>query len=309
MKNKLNMERSSKNFRSPLTCSELLQEFRKNKISLIGKKLQFSGVGGKDVYNISKPFTIGGKTIIAGRVEARTACADSQVVFFEKKKDDVWYPVYDTPILPLEDGFAVRIGDETIVGGVNVCRGAATIFYRGRSLSSLKEFTVGPEGMKDIRFKFLPNRHIGVFTRPLINGKGKIGYIELQRLEDITAKNLLRARIIENQFALGEWGGVNDLELRNGLIRVYGHIAYEDELEAKHYYMMRFIYNPKKHQAGPIKILATRDNFPPGEAKTEKHKDIVFLGGLVHHSNNTVTIYAGTSDAEAHNLVGNLILN
>lgn len=307
MKNKLNMERSSKKFKSPPTCIELLKEFEKKRMLLIGEKLLFSGVGKMDVYNISKPFLIGKKTIIAGRVEAREACADSKIIFFEKKKDGVWTPVYGTPTLPLEDCFVVNIGNKTIIGGVQVFRNPTatdpknidyrTVFYYCGCDLSLKKFAVGPDGMKDIRLTPLVNGRIGVFTRPQgeNNGNGKIGYVELLRLEDITPKNLLRARIIENQFAHGEWGGVNDPYSFKKWIYVYGHIAYEDEAGAKHYYGMSFTYDPKRHRASPIRIIATRKNFPEGEAKTPNHKDVFFLGGLVRHY-KIVTIYGGLSD-------------
>lgn len=307
MKNKLNMERSSKKFRPPLTCIELLEEFKKKKMPLTGEKLLFSGVGGRDVYNISKPFLIGKKTIIAGRVETREACADSKIIFFEKKKKGVWTPVYGTPTLPLEDCFVVNIGDKTIVGGVQVFGNPTTtdpmnidyrtVFYYCGSDLSLVKFAVGPDGMKDIRLTPLVNGRIGVFTRPQgeNNGNGKIGYVELLRLEDITPKNLLRARIIENQFAPEEWGGVNDPYPFKKWIYVYGHIAYKDEQDAKHYYGMSFTYDPKRHRASPIRIIATRKNFPEGEAKTPNHKDIFFLGGLVRHY-KIVTIYGGLSD-------------
>jgi hypothetical protein len=62
---------------------------------------------------------------------------------------------------------------------------------------------------------------------------------------------------------------------------------------------MSFKYDTKKHRASPIKIIATRANFPEGSAKTPKHEDIIFLSGLVYHNNNTAKIYTGLSDAEA----------
>lgn len=310
MKNKLNVERSSKKFKSPSTCIELLKEFEKKRMLLIGEKLLFSGVGKMDVYNISKPFLVGKKTIIAGRVEAREACADSKIIFFEKKKDGVWTPVYGTPTLPLEDCFVVNIGGKTIIGGVQVFGNPTatdpknidyrTVFYYCERDLSLKKFAVGPDGMKDIRLTPLVHGQIGVFTRPQgeNNGNGKIGYVELRRLEEITPQNLLRARIIENQFDSKEWGGVNDPYSFKKWIYVYGHIAYKDEQDAKHYYAMSFVYDPKRHKAGPIKIIATRKNFPEGDTKTPKHKDIIFLAGLVRNYNN-ITLYGGLSDAEA----------
>ena len=297
---------------SPPRCAELLRRFEEKETLRSGKKLQFSGVDEHDVYNISAPFRIGNATVIAGRVEAREARSDSHIVFFEEKKG-VWVPVKDAPTLRLEDGFATHIGDETIFGGVEMYPNPTeadsrnvdyrTVFYRGRNLSSLQKFAVGPDKMKDVRLTPLANGRIGVCTRPQSgrSGRGKIGYVELPRLEDVNAQNILSARIIENQFATEEeWGGVNELHpLPDGRIGIIGHIAYQDAQGGKHYYAMSFVYDPKTHHASPIEIIATRKNFPAGDAKAPELADVVFPGGLVRYGDGTATLYAGLSDAEA----------
>ncbi|MDO8523416.1 MAG: DUF1861 family protein [bacterium] len=295
---------------SPPNCAELLQKFKEKKALPPGKKLLFSGVGENDVYNISAPFRIGNKTVISGRVEAREATADSHIVFFEEKKG-VWVPTKNAPKPPLalEDGFATHIGDETIFGGVEVYPsptatdsrriGYRTALYRGHDLPSLQKFAVGPDMMKNIRLVLLTNGRIGVFTRPQegSSGRGKIGYTELSRLEDLNAENILNARIIENQFVSEEWGGADELHpLEDGEIGIIGHIASQDREGLKHYYAMSFVYDPKTHQASPIEIIATRKNFPQGEAKTQELADIVLPGG---YDRKTATLYAGLSDAEA----------
>ncbi|MDP2703790.1 MAG: DUF1861 family protein, partial [bacterium] len=291
--------------------AELLQRFEEKETLRSGKKLRFLGVDENDVYNISAPFRIGNATVIAGRVEAREAWADSHIVFFEEEKG-VWIPVKDAPTLRLEDGFVTHIGDETIFGGVEVYPnptetdshgvGYRTVFYRGRNLQSLQKFAVGPDMMKDIRLIPLVNGRIGVFTRPQggHNGRGRIGYVELQRFEDVNAQNILSAKIIENQFDNEEWGGANELHpLPDGKIGVVGHIAYQDAQDGKHYYAMSFVYDPKTHYASPIEVIATRKNFPTGDEKTPKLSDITFPGGLVRHGDGTATLYAGLSDTEA----------
>lgn len=295
---------------SPRCCTELLQRFKAKEALPIGEKLQFSGVAGRDVYNITAPFLVGDKTVIAGRVEARETWADSQVMFFEEK-NSVWSPINGAPTFKLEDGFVTKIGDETIFGGVEVYPnpdkdnpkevGYRTVFYRGQDLSSLEKFSVGPNGMKDIRLVSLANEHIGVFTRPQggESGKGKIGYIEIERLLDLNEQNLLNAKIIENQFAPEEWGGVNDLHLlEDGKIGAVGHVAYMDEQGTKHYYAMIFVYNPETHLASPIEIIATRENFPTGSKKAPEVADIIFPSSLVCNGDQA-TLYAGLSDAEA----------
>jgi len=304
----INVEKKEFN---PLSCVELLRDFKEKAVLAKGEKLQFSGVGQNDVYNISKPFSIGGETVLAGRVEAREAWADSHVQFF-KNETGILVPADGAPTLQLEDGFATHIGDETIIGGVDVYPNPTptdpkridyrTAFYRGHDFPSLKKFALGPENMKDVRLTSLANNKIAAFTRPQggSNGNGKIGYIELDSLDDINAKNLLNAKIIENQFAPEEWGGANELHLLpDGQIGVLGHVAYRDEQNIRHYYAISFVYNPKNHQASPLKIIATRENFPAGPAKTAELVDVIFPGGLVRHDDGTATLYAGLSDTEA----------
>lgn len=296
---------------SPPRCTELLRRFEEKEALRSGKKLQFSSVSEHNVYNISAPFRIGNATVIAGRVETREAWADSHIIFFEEEKD-VWVPAKGAPTLRLEDGFATHIGDETIFGGVEVYSNPAlidsravdyrTVFYRGRDFSSLQKFAIGPDKIKDIRLVPLANGRIGAFTQPQgeHNGRGKIGYVELQRLEDVNAQNILSARIIENQFAPEEWGGANELHpLQDGRIGVIGHIAYQDAQGGLHYYAMSFVYEPETHRASPIEIIATRKNFPAGDEKVPELADVVFPGGLVRHGDGTATLYTGLSDAEA----------
>lgn len=310
---------TEENKTSPLRCAELLKEFEEKEALPMGEKLRFSGVGeDDDIYNISKPFQIDGETVIAGRVEARKEWANSRAVFF-KEKEGTWFPIEGAPTFRLEDGFATTVGEETVFGGVQVylnhsevdSQGVSyrTVFYRGKSLSSLEQFAIGPDGMKGIRLAALEDGHIGVCTRPQggSNGRGKIGYIELNNLEGLNAQNLFDAKIIEGQFQPEEWGGANELHpLQDGRIGIVGHIAHEDEQGNKHYYAMSFKYDPKTHSASPIEIIATRKSFPVGNyktlttnGKTIKVEDVVYPSSLLRHGDGTATLYAGLSDTEA----------
>ncbi|MEX2144794.1 MAG: DUF1861 family protein [Candidatus Spechtbacterales bacterium] len=306
MENHFNKERLL-----PRRSSELLHEFEQREELIKGEKLNFSGVDERDVYNISAPFWVGDKEYIAGRIEAREAWADSYVAFFQEKKG-VWIPVSDTHRFKLEDPFTNYIGEDLVFGGVEIypnpqaiaSRGAGfrTVFYRGRDIESLTRFAAGPDMMKDIRIAQLPNGRIGVFTRPLggMYGKGKIGYLELNSLDELQPQHLLEARIIEDQFAPDEWGGVNELHpFDDGRIGALGHIAYQDADGGKHYYAMSFVYDPQKHSTSPIKIIAARRNFPEGDAKTPELQDVVFPGGLLRDGKGAATLYAGLSDVEA----------
>jgi hypothetical protein len=292
----------------PRCCEDLLQSFEP---SCDGKILEFSGVGNNDVYNISSPFEIGGKTVIAGRVEQRNDYANSVMVFFEES-DNSWHPVLEAPVLKLEDPFTTKIGDETILGGVEVYTEGnsfgdpeifyKTVFYRGKDFRSLEKFAEGPEKMKDIRLVQHTNGKICVFTRPQGGdyGKGMMGFTQINNLEELNCRNLLNAEILEGFFHPDEWGGANELHLLpDGRLGVLGHIAYEDAYEGKHYYSIAFEYDLDTHKASGMKIVVTRDCFTPGEVKNRKYADIVFSGGLIRHNNGYATWFGGLSDAQA----------
>lgn len=297
---------------NPLSCKELVKIFESKEKPPLGELINFSGVDGRDVYNITSPHKIGNKTVIAGRVENRESIAKSQIFFFEKKGSE-WVPSEGAPKYTLEDGFLAQIKGETIFGGVEVYPkptkenpdgvGYRTVFYRGNDISSFRKFATGPDMMKDIRLLDLENGKIGVFTRPQgeIGGRGKLGYIEIEKLEDLNdSQKLLGASILENQFAPDEWGGANDLHLlKNEKIGVVGHIAYQDEKDDKHYYAMSFTYDTKTHTASPISIFATVKNFPDGEAKSSVLRDIVFPSNLVRNGDGTAVLYAGLRDSQA----------
>lgn len=58
------------------TCATLLNEYLdKNETVMNPVKLQYTGVGERDVYNITAPFEDEGGLVIAGRVESRGVLA------------------------------------------------------------------------------------------------------------------------------------------------------------------------------------------------------------------------------------------
>ncbi len=293
------------------SCSELLDSFKKNKGVFKSEILSFNGVDGYDIYNISQPFELSGKVVIAGRVEKREDWSKSNVTFFEKGKNS-WNFVQNSPVLPLEDAFAKNFGDEIVMGGVEVYTveneydskdiGYRTVFYKGRCFKSLERFACGPDRMKDIRLTRLKNGTIGVYTRPQGGefGRGVIGSVEIHSLDELTPENIMSAKIIKDLFKEDEWGGANELHLlEDGRIGVIGHISCEDKNHFKHYYAMSFIYDPFTHSTTPMKIIATREDFPKGEAKKPELEDVVFPGGMIRHKDGYATLYAGLSDAQA----------
>lgn len=291
--------------------SEFFERFKAGRgiFSVSTQKLQFVGVEGHDVYNITAPFRSGDITVIAGRVEPRDN-EFSRIVFFEEKQN-VWHPVPDAPVFDLQDPFFCFVGGELVCGGVRIHRtdggrlGWRTVFFRGSGIFDLKEFFVGPNGMKDIRLCDLQDGRIGVFTRPqgTKGGRGTIGYTEISCLEGLTFGALVAAPLIENMFHTADWGGVNETHLLpGGEIGVLAHAAcYEndDYLQVRHYYATAFRFSPQDRTFRDYRVIASRDQFPNGPAKRPDLRDVIFPSGLMRGSNET-RLYAGLSDAEAH---------
>lgn len=272
-------------------------------------QLRFAGVDGHDVYNITAPFRSGDVTVIAGRVEPRHH-EFSTIVFFAER-EGVWYPVPGAPLFDLQDPFFCFVRGELVFGGVRIHEtetgvlGWKTVFFRGTSIFDLKEFFVGPNGMKDIRLCDCENGRIGVFTRPQVEkgGRGTIGYTEVASLDDLTLAVLDAAPLIEGMFHPSDWGGANETHLlAGGEIGVLAHAAYyenDDYQQARHYYATAFIFDPQTRRFRDYRVIASRDQFPDGQAKRPDLKDVIFSSGLVRGSEGT-RLYAGVSDAEAH---------
>jgi hypothetical protein len=291
----------------PDGCITLLSRLQRS-VPVSARKLTFSGIGHRDVYNISAPFEMDGRQVIAGRIESREV-EHSETGFFQAANGH-WQPIASaTTFLGLQDPCIAFIGGELVFGGVRfpvaVADGSVgwrMEFYRGRSLTTLKLFLVGPDKMKDIRLVELADGQIGVLTRPQGSkgGRGKIGFLTVPGLAAITPEAIQAAPLFDGQCQDEEWLGANEVhQLPNGLLGVLGHIAYFDEQEHRHYYAMVFCVDPRTGRATAPEIIASRSDFPEGPAKRPDLRDVMFSGGLVRHGNGTATLYAGLSDAEA----------
>lgn len=289
--------------------AEILNEFSKPNIKEI-KKLVFLGVDDKDVYNISKSFKFNGSEFIFGRVEPRNNSEPSKVFLF-KKVGNEWVP--DKRFIPLkdsEDPFISFIDKEWIFGCVEVTKikerlNYRTVLYKGENPHQLRKFFVGPWGMKDIRFIQLPDGKFAVFSRPQgeNGGRGKIGFLIIDSLEKLNERNLYDAPLL-NQFSNLEWGGANDIHLlKNGKLGVLGHIAKRNLDNSLSYYPMVFSIDTKTVDYSKIKILLKRANFPAGDSKNERFKDVIFPGGLIRNKDGTAKLYFGAGDAEAYKIV------
>lgn len=292
------------------SCAVLFDQFQRERSSYRGNKLVFSGVGGRDVYNITAPFQDDGEKVIAGRVEDRSS-ERSHVMFFVQRGRE-WVVRDGAPVFELQDPFVANIRGELVFGGVEVYFDSddphyvtswRTVFYRGRSIRELRPFAKGPLTMKDIRLIDLQNGRIGVFTRPMPVGDARamIGYVEIGELDELTEEVMNKADLLYGQFLKVEWGGANEAHLLpNGRVGVLGHIARMDDSNIRHYYPMTFAFDPASGEHSPIKLIASRDMFPDGPAKRPDLEDVLFSGGLVRHGDGKAILYTGVSDAEAH---------
>jgi Protein of unknown function (DUF1861) len=293
------------------TCAELVEIYLEKAQPVNPEKLTFTGVGDRDVYNITAPFKDEGELVIAGRVEARDT--EHSEVYFFVNRDGVWTPREGAPVFELQDPFVTRIGGELVLGGVEIfphptnegALGWRTVFYKGSTIENLKLLFKGPDGMKDLRLAELKDGSVTVLTRPQgeKGGRGKIGFARISSLEELTLDVIEEAPLLEGQFAEGEWGGANELHiLNNGRIGVLGHIASFDEEGSRHYYPMVFSLNPETGEHTEIQLIAIRDDFLAGASKRPDLVDVVFSGGLVRKEDETAEFYAGISDAEAHRI-------
>lgn len=291
---------------------DLLSDYKDRQEEVKAEKLHFTGVGDKDVYNISAPFEDEGQQVIAGRVESRDSEYSTVIFFIEN--NGVWEPREATQTYQLQDPFVTNINGQLIFGGVEVFPDPdneqsllwKTVFYRGENIRSLKQFFTGPIGMKDIRLVQLQDQTIGVFTRPQgeKGGRGKIGYTMVSSLDELTVEVIDQAPLIQDHFTDEEWGGVNEAYLNeNGKIIALGHIASFDDEENRHYYPITFEYNPQRNEMIHMKIIAERSNFPEGDAKRPDLTDVLFSGGLKFLEDGKAELYVGVSDAEAHKAI------
>nr|MBI5455628.1 DUF1861 family protein [Candidatus Levybacteria bacterium] len=291
--------------------SALMQESFLNPSEEAGL-IEFEGVKGKFVFNITAPFEYNGEILIAGRIQSsRDESLASTIGIFRQTGDSSFAIRNIFPAIGLEDPFVTSIKDNLILGCVQTYRtdengiGYRTLFYKNPDLDNLdlehEPFAIGPDGMKDIRLVELKDKKIGVFTRlqGAVGGKGKIGFTILNSLDELNKDTITAAPLINVPFKDGEWGGVNAAYLlEDGRIGALCHIASVDD-KGKHYSAISFIFNPDIFEVSPPTVIASRQDFPIGNFKD----DIVFPGGLTTNGNGEVTLWAGLSDAESGSIV------
>jgi len=110
-------------------------------------------------------------------------------------------------------------------------------FWKGGSFSDFNRFLVGPEKMKDIRMKRLPDGRVAIMSRPQGGAAdmGKIGFAIARNWNAVTPRLMADAPVYEHLFRNEEWGGANELHLLgNGQLGVWGHIAYLTSGDVRH---------------------------------------------------------------------------
>lgn len=291
---------------STINLTRYLQEHRRNPKIISTVKLDFRGVDGYDVYNISQAFTFNGKTYIAGRVEKRTSEISESVIFeqvgpYEYHATDWRIPLLQDPFVEIIDGKIILGGTEIYLDNQGKITSWRTVFYRGSDFAHLRKIILAPLKMKDVRLA--KGKKYYVLSRPQggVARYGKIGFRSATSLEEITTDFIEKAPLIDDLFDDLVWGGANQIHiLRNGWLGVLGHVAIMSQGDVRHYYGMTFALDPKTGKRTDMKIIAERKDFGPSAHKREDLKDVIFVGGLVRHLDQTASLYTGLGDAEGH---------
>ncbi|MDD4878571.1 MAG: DUF1861 family protein [Candidatus Nanoarchaeia archaeon] len=262
--------------------------------------LSINGMEGKTAYNPTVPFKVNNKEYIGLRVESLSSELNSRIMFACKKGEE-W--VIENSSFNLQDPAIMHIAGKLLLAGVYVERFGKglrwkTDFYYGSSIDNLEKIASGPWGMKDIRLVDLQDR-IGVFTRPQRKRfrKGKIGYLEINSLDELANLDWYSAKILNRLFDRKSWGGANQaLRLSDSKVGVIGHTAYADR-KGKHYSAMSFVFDVNTLKYSDYRVIASRSDFPQSLSKRSPElDDVVFPAGISDVKGKYVDLYAGLSD-------------
>ncbi|MFD0713078.1 DUF1861 family protein [Paenibacillus sp. GCM10027626] len=300
---------------------DLRQQFEQDKKIYESVKLDFRGVEGYDVYNVSIPFTWKGSDYIFGRVERRGEWARSWTRLFSRTAKDEWTLVPGSMIYQLEDPYISIIGEQLVMGGTHVRFSESAIdtyygyFYKGTDIHDLYYFTTGPDYMKDIRLVEMDQGRIGVFSRPRseeirrkYGSESLVGFTIINSLDELTAEVVENAPYIPDLFGENEWGGCNQAYyLDSGHIGVIGHRCYKtvgDDGQTVLVYMnSSFVLDVASHKALNHQIIGTRSCYPDGPAKKPDLTDCAFTSGIVMREDGKADLYSGIGDTEAGRIV------
>jgi hypothetical protein len=161
---------------------------------------------------------------------------------------------------------------------------------------------------KDNRITPIDNgTRIAVVVRPQGGeaGRGKMGYMELDSLDDLCADTLRTVKIIEIPNADDTWLGPNELHNldRKNQIGILAHGAFESGESTpniKTYFIFFAWLDRKNLKIVDIEPLALREDFPASNAKTLALCNVAFGTGLMipsEPSKECVELYAGIGDS------------
>lgn len=270
-----------------------------------------------DFYNPSNVMEIGGQAVLAVRREPHETEV-SIVEFFRRDEAGEWDLITNAPVLEgYQDPFDLgKIQGEHLFGAVKILEKndqgrvtnyATEIFVMKQNLSELHPVALGPDKLKGIRLTELPDGRIGVFIRPQSPhgekyGCGQVCYTEINNISELS--NALRdidnnLQMIENMFAAGEWGGVNDLHiLKDGRIGIVGHVARMVDGK-KDYYAAICVFDPKTRTHTDWEIIATADDLAQAginiKPKKEDLGSVYYPSGSVRNG-GFLDLYAGVGD-------------
>lgn len=273
------------------------------------------------VYNPSAIFTNPPDSYRAVRVD----CSDGRTKSVIFKYTNEGLKPHPERTFDLEDPYADNFDGEIVFGGVQVDKSRdtqgrivsnwRTILFRGKTISELRPFFTGPEGMKDIRLVQRPDGKIGAYTRPRspgnesLGGDGQIGYREFESLDqlentDPSSLDIENAPLLSFRFPKGEWGGVNHVQVvkdgeYQGCHLLLIHRAYKAN-NARHYSAGILLHDPKTGRIVDLGTQVTRSDFSPGPWKEEEESvEDVYIGTeLILLNRYRAKIIGGMSDAE-----------
>ena len=279
---------------TPLTCRELLAEYRRPDRRVEATELAFVGVDGLDVYNISAPFgnpENPAQVLIAGRVETRDS-ERSTIRFFTETPSGQWLLVPGLPTFELQDPFVTHLGGVLHLGGVEILEDPEglpgspfryrTVIMACPTLRSTRRIFTGPWGMKDIRLVDTGDGRLGVFTRPRhgADGRGRVGFTRIDSVAELSEELVESAPRLADLFVAEEWGGVNHATLlEDGRVGVLGHVATLDDEGIRHYFPMSLVFDPADSTWTDQRLLFERRDLPAGVSKRRDLVDVIFPGG------------------------------
>ncbi|MDP3769344.1 MAG: DUF1861 family protein [bacterium] len=285
-----------------------------------GKQVHYLGIGKHlSVYNATPPVWLRVKgemrRVSIGRVEHPDDWAHSRIMSFERKTPTEYYLIPDAPVFYGEDPAVTTIGNEIVLATVNVSAVRKdshllkTDIRRADDLMGLWECWRSIPGKDNHMIPIDNDTHIAVTTRPQGGeaGRGKMAYIELDRLDDLCTDTLRAATIIETSNADDDtWEGSNELHdlAKKHQIGMLTHRAFEDNTSTitnlKTYFILLEWLDRKTLKIVDREVLAIREDFPASGGKTPALCNVAFGTGLVipsEPSREYAELYAGIGDS------------